>query len=95
MEPQTLEQRVEHLERRVTLLEELPARVDALGLQISQLRDEMRAEFSATRSRDEETRRLLLKEIEETRAQMLMLHEDTLSRLALTQEGKPRPRKRR
>jgi len=95
MEPQTLEQRVEHLERRVTLLEELPAPVDALGLQISQLRDEMRAEFSVTRSRDEETRRLLLKEIEETRAQMLMLHEDTLSRLASTQEGKPRPRKRR
>jgi hypothetical protein len=40
---------MDSLEARVTLLEELPARVDALASQISQLRDEMRGEFSAVR----------------------------------------------
>ena len=49
MPPQTLEKRVERLEQRVTTLEQLPARVDALALQISQLRDEMHVEFSAVR----------------------------------------------
>jgi hypothetical protein len=37
-------------ERRVDLLEQLPERVTALETQIVQLRDEMRAEFSATRA---------------------------------------------
>jgi hypothetical protein len=41
----------------------MPARVDALTLQVSQLRDEMRSEFSAVRGEiqagDEETRRTL------------------------------------
>lgn len=75
MTPQTLAARVERLEERVTLLEQLPARVDALTLEISQLREEMRAEFSAVRieirAGDEETRRSLREEIragdEETR----------------------------
>ena len=38
------------LERRVEILERLPERVTALETQIVQLRDEMRAEFSATRA---------------------------------------------
>ena len=42
--------RVELLEQRVTVLEMLPAKVDALATQIVQLRDEMRAEFSAIRA---------------------------------------------
>src|SRR6266705_210754 len=67
MEPQTLESRVESLEQRVTLLEQLPGRVDALTLQVSQLRDEMHAEFSAVRGEiragDEETRRVLREEM--------------------------------
>jgi hypothetical protein len=75
MATQTLAARVDRLEQRVTLLEELPARVDALGLQISQLRDEMRSEFSAARGEihigDENTCRTLRDEIrmgdEETR----------------------------
>jgi hypothetical protein len=63
----------------VTLLEELPARMDRLESQFVQLRDEMRGEFSAIRvdvrdeirAGDEETRRALREEIragdEETR----------------------------
>jgi len=75
MQPQPLERRVERLEARVTVLEQLPARVDELASQISLLRTEMRAEFSAVRDEiqvgDEETRRTLRDEIragdEETR----------------------------
>jgi len=47
------------LEKRVEILEQLPKRVTALESQIVLLRDEMRSEFSATRARDDETRRLL------------------------------------
>jgi len=50
MPPQTLDRRVERLEQRVTILEQLPDRVEALALQISQLRHEMHVEFSAIRS---------------------------------------------
>lgn len=75
MARQTLESRVESLERRVTTLEQLPARMDGLELQIVQLRAEMRDEFSATRGEmvagNDETRRSLRDEIragdEETR----------------------------
>jgi hypothetical protein len=75
MPQKSLEERVDMLERRVEILEQLPARVTALEVQIVQLRDEMRAEFSATRAEaregDEETRRVLREEIragdEETR----------------------------
>jgi hypothetical protein len=62
----------------VTILEELPARIDDLTLQISQLREEMRGEFAAVRGEmdsgfaavraemhagDEEARRALREEI--------------------------------
>ena len=73
MQPQPLERRVERLEQRVTVLEELPGRIDRLELQFVQLREEMRGEFSALRGEaaDEETRRELRDEIrtgdEETR----------------------------
>jgi BMFP domain-containing protein YqiC len=80
MPPQTLEPRVESLEQRVTVLEQLPARVDHLAVQISQLRDEMRAEFSAT--------------AQEIMAHARMLHEDLLSRIALLEEGRPSRRGR-
>ena len=56
--------RVERLERRVKILEQLPDRVSALEVQIVQLRDEMRSEFSATRTRDEETRRVLTEQMD-------------------------------
>jgi hypothetical protein len=68
MQPQTLERRVEWLEGRVTMLEELPARFDQLELLIAQLGEQLRAEI---RAGDEETRRTLREEIragdEETR----------------------------
>ena len=49
MPPQTIGSRVERLERRVTELEQLPATIGGLTSQISQLRTEMRDEFSAVR----------------------------------------------
>jgi hypothetical protein len=59
MPRETLQARVDRLEKRVEILEQLPKRVTALESQIVLLRDEMRSEFSATRARDDETRRLL------------------------------------
>jgi len=50
MPEQTLTPRVENLEKRVELLEALPARMSAVELQIVQLRIEMREQFSAVRS---------------------------------------------
>lgn len=89
MATQTLAVRVDRLEQRVTLLEELPARVDALALQISQLRDEMRTEFSAVRDEIQ---------MGDTRVmeQVRFLHEELISRLALIQENTRRraPRRR-
>ncbi len=49
MAMQALITRVDSVEERVTRLEEFPARIDALTLQVSQLRDEMHVEFSAVR----------------------------------------------
>ena len=58
---------MERLEQRVNAIEQLPARIDDLGVQILQLREEMSVEFSAVRNGisagDEETRRTLRDEI--------------------------------
>ena len=78
MPPQTIESRVTSLERRVTQLEQLPARIDDLTLQVSQLRTEMRGEFSAVRASIGERA---------TAVEMRVLYEDVISRLALLQEG--------
>ena len=75
MQERSAIERIEILERKVEVLERLPERVTAVELQLMQLRDDMRAEFSATRAElragDEETRRTLRDEIragdEETR----------------------------
>ena len=67
MPRQSVVARIERLEARVTTLEELPGRVDALSTQISNLREEMHREFSNVpaeiRAGDEETRRSLREEI--------------------------------
>lgn len=103
MPPQTLAARVERLERRVTILEELPARVDLLASQFSQLRDEMRADFSAVRDEiragDEETRRVLVEEIrsgdQRIMDQARVLYEDVKATLALLKEGQSSPEQSR
>jgi predicted phage gp36 major capsid-like protein len=103
MQPQTLDGRVERLEERVTILGQLPARVEELAGQISQLRAEMRGEFSAVREEirtgGEETRGTLRDELraaaEEIMTHARTLHEDVLSRIALIGEGRPSRRKRR
>jgi predicted phage gp36 major capsid-like protein len=89
MAQKSLEERVDMLERRVEILEQLPERVTALEVQIVQLRDEMRAEFSATRAEaragDEHVVRTLREEIragdEETRQFMRILHEEVIERI--------------
>jgi len=102
MQDRSLDERVEILERKVEMLETLPDRVTRMELQLVQLRDEMRGEFSAVRGEirtgDEETRRVLREEIragdEETRRYMRVLHEDVIGRLILIQDSR-HPRKKR
>ena len=50
MQERSIVERVEILERKVETLEQLPARMTALELQILQSREEVRADFSATRA---------------------------------------------
>lgn len=50
MPPSPLTCRVPILEEKVERLEQLPARIDGLGVQILQFREEVRVEFSATRA---------------------------------------------
>jgi predicted phage gp36 major capsid-like protein len=96
MQERSIIERVEILERRVATVETLPDRVTAVELQLVQLRDEMRAEFSAVRAEmragDEETRRSLREEIRagdaETRRYMRVLHEELIGRLAIIEEGR-------
>ena len=69
MAQKSLEERVDMLERRVEILEQLPDRVTAVEQQIVYLRDEMRAEFSATRAEaragDDSVVRTLREEIQQ------------------------------
>ena len=76
----------ERLEQRVTTLEELPARLDALTLQISQLRGEMHAEFSATHAEMRALHTFTARSIDELRAHTMTLHEDVLERIRLTNQ---------
>jgi outer membrane murein-binding lipoprotein Lpp len=95
MAGKSLEARMDNLERRVEILGQLPAQVAALGSQMLQLREEMRAEFSATRAETrtaiEESQRTLREEIkagdEETRRQLRILHEDLVARIAMLGRG--------
>ena len=50
MADKSLDERVDMLEARDEILKQLPDRLTAVEQQIVQLRDEMRAEFSATRA---------------------------------------------
>ena len=88
MMPESIAERVVRLEEEMTTLRELPNEVRELRLQIVQLRDEIRGEFSAMRAEmhagDEDTRR-----------QMRVLHEDIVGRLALLDEGRDSGKRRR
>jgi hypothetical protein len=99
MAPLSFAERVLKLEEQMTSLQELPKKVDELGLQIVQLRDEIRSECSAVRAEiragDEDVKQALRGEIEETRRQMRVLHEDIIDRLALLDEGRESGKRRR
>ena len=84
MSAESLEIRMDRLERRVGILEKLPDRVTALESQIVQLRDEMRSEFSETRS---DLRGEIRAGDEETRRLMRVLHEDVVQRIATLKES--------
>ena len=79
MSPNSLNVRVERLERRVEILEQFPDRVRAMEAQIVLLRDEMRHEFSATRA--------LISDVDRY---MRVLHEDVIQRIATLGEGRNR-----
>jgi len=99
MPPSPLTRRVQILEEKVESLERLPARIEALELQILQFRQEVRVEFSATREglRGEfraeiqglETRlhALIAEGDAETRRDMRVLHEEVIARIATIGEG--------
>jgi hypothetical protein len=96
MPPQTIETRLEQLEQRVTILEQLPARIDDLTLQIVQLREEMLAAISASETSLEAS---LRKEIragdKEVMSHARVLYEDLKVTLALIKEALPPPRDKR
>jgi len=104
--PQPIEIRVQLLEERVTSLEELPPRMAGLELQIVQLRTEMHAEFSAVRGEIRSLGTGLREEIhsvetglrlaiDEAQVQTRVLFEDFVARLAVVDEGKNVPARKR
>ena len=102
MPPQTLEPRMESLEHRVDQLEQLPAKIDALTLVVSQPRTKMHAEFSAVRAEISEQGAASAGRDEALGIHMRVLHEDVIARIALLHDvlspppaPKPRPRKKR
>ena len=102
MQERLVIERLQILERKVELLEALPARVTAVELQLVQLRGEMHVEFSAIRAEMatglDALRDQLRDEIRsgdtETRRYMRVLHEEVVARIATIQEGS-RSRKER
>ncbi len=102
MQERSIIERIVIAEEKVEAADAGPSHPTPLELQLMQLRDEMRGEFSAVRGEirtgDEETRRVLREEIragdEETRRYMRVLHEDVIGRLILIQDSR-HPRKKR
>jgi hypothetical protein len=82
-----LTRRVQILEEKVGSLERLPARIDAIELQILQFREEVRAAFSATRDELQQLDAKAVSRDEETRRFMRMLHEHVVGLIATMDEG--------
>ena len=87
MPSESVERKVERLEERVNAIEQLPARIDGLGLQILQLREEMRIEFSAVRCEMAAGDELVSARIEDARRETRVLHENAIGRIAVIGEG--------
>jgi hypothetical protein len=90
VQPRSIEERLTMLERQMQEMRDLPERVTKLELQVLQLRHEMQRGFSAIQS---ELKEGLSQLGDQLGAQMRMLHEETLSRIAVMGEGR-RSRKR-
>ena len=82
MAQESLEVRMDRLEKRVGILEQLPERVTALESQIVLLRDEMRSEFSAVRGEirdgDEQVIKTLRNEIRASDEQVIRTLRDEI-----------------
>jgi hypothetical protein len=92
---QPIESSVESVERHVTQLEQLPARIGDLTSQFLQLRTEMRVEFSAVRREMADQGQSLGMRIDALGVQMRILHEDVIARFAQLQDGwSARPRRK-
>jgi hypothetical protein len=85
--PASLLDRVKILEEKVDALLLLPARMDALELQILQFAEEFRGEFSAIRKEMQEMRDDNREGHEETRRHMRVLYEDLIQRISRIQHG--------
>ena len=98
MQPRSVEQRVTSLEQQMQEMGDLPGRVTKLELQILQFRQDVRDEFSATRTElraDIAAAVASLREaIKETNTHMRMLHEETLTRIATVGEGRKTGKRR-
>ena len=94
MPRQSVESRVEILETRVIMPEELPARMDRLEAQIVQLRAENAAEHSAMRQSLVDLGTEMRQLHEEQKRHTGVLFEEALSRIAAMNEGRSRPRRR-
>lgn len=92
MQPRSFEERLTILEQQMQEMRDLPERVTKLELQILQFRQEVRDEFSATRT---ELRAVVVaavtslrEAIADTNTHMRVLHEETLARIATVGEGR-------
>jgi hypothetical protein len=94
------------VETKLSTLEAFPERMTALESQFLQLRDEMRAEFSATRheihegddelrTRIDELTTTVRAGDQESQRLARILHEDLVSRIATIQEGLNGPKRRK
>jgi hypothetical protein len=103
VQERSIVERIQVLEQNVAALEQLPARMAAVELQIVQLREEMRDQFSATRADLREEMNILTNHArqhadglnEESRRHAVVLYEDLKATILAISEGTPRSRKKK